>query len=511
MAVAGGGVVWAAASGSWGGVTGQGRAFTLTVDSTGNTISQFSFNIMTPCQSRLESAGPAQINGNLIAYDSGLSNSCRVQIDGAFTSPSTAAGTLTFTPLNAVGCGCPGVQGAPSLYPPVVTNWSVNQGCSYTKSASTFNANISATTGSVNVTTEPACQWTALSESSFVAVTGGASQTGSGSVAFSVAANTDLPGFMTSPRTGRILIAGQPFDIAQPGCTFAVAPSGATYGSAGGVGAVDISAPSACSWDIANLPPWTSTTSGGMANGDGTWEYSVSPNAGATRSQFALVAGHPFRLTQLATPLRTKGPGTSHAFTLADATDENWSSLEAVAGRSYCGELAPARTAVDGADPVLTAYRADATTLLGGDTTVTPRICFIAPADEPALFKVRQTSPGPRTYRLTATETTLWTNWFYIGGDYASFTLLRNTTGDPVHAAITWRTDAGSVASATTATLPAGGVVYYNARDMAPTAVAGSVEVAHDGRPQAIVGSQTTLSPIAGLSFDAVMASRNSQ
>ena len=39
-------------------------------------------------------------------------------------------------------------------------------------------------------------------------------------------------------------------------------------------------------------------------------------------------------------------------------------------------------------------------------------------------------------------------------------------------------------------------------------ATAGSVEVSHDGEPQALIGSQTTLSVPAGLSFDTVMFER---
>jgi hypothetical protein len=43
---------------------------------------------------------------------------------------------------------------------------------------------------------------------------------------------------------------------------------------------------------------------------------------------------------------------------------------------------------------------------------------------------------------------------------------------------------------------------------MACVAAAGSVEVAHDGSPEAIVGSQTTLSSITGLSFDTILFQR---
>jgi len=53
-----------------------------------------------------------------------------------------------------------------------------------------------------------------------------------------------------------------------------------------------------------------------------------------------------------------------------------------------------------------------------------------------------------------------------------------------------------------------GGVVSLDARPVTFLATAGSVEVSHDGEPQALIGSQTTLSVPAGLSFDTVMFER---
>jgi len=39
-------------------------------------------------------------------------------------------------------------------------------------------------------------------------------------------------------------------------------------------------------------------------------------------------------------------------------------------------------------------------------------------------------------------------------------------------------------------------------------AVSGSVDIAHDGEPQALIASQTTLSGSTGLSFDTLMVER---
>jgi len=68
-------------------------------------------------------------------------------------------------------------------------------------------------TGSVYVTAAPGCPaWTASSNSGFLTITGGSPGNGSGTVTFSVSANTG-----GSPRTGTLTIAGIVFTVIQAG------------------------------------------------------------------------------------------------------------------------------------------------------------------------------------------------------------------------------------------------------------------------------------------------------
>ena len=71
--------------------------------------------------------------------------------------------------------------------------------------------------GTINVLAPSGCTWTAVSNSSFVTVTFGASGNGNGTVFFSVAANA-----FTTERTGTMIVAGQPVTVTQ----FGTAPSG---------------------------------------------------------------------------------------------------------------------------------------------------------------------------------------------------------------------------------------------------------------------------------------------
>jgi glucose/arabinose dehydrogenase len=355
----------------------------------------------------------------------------------------------------------------------------------------------------------PGCSWTATSNASFVAVTGGAPGTGNGQVSLAVASNIAGLNQSTPARSGTVTIAGTSFTVTQSGCSFAIAPTAQTFGASAGSGAVNVSTPIGCSWTVTGLPPWASTTSGGGGTGPGTWRFVVQPNASAaTRTDGVTIAGSSdnFTLTQLAVAVRPITWQSSGALSLADAADEVWLSSEAVQGRSYCAELSAAPNLSERASPALSAFRATAATMLAAGGT---RVCFTAPASETVLWRVSQTDAGGRDYRIRAIETTLSANWWFTGGDYSSYTLLRNTSPVAANATLTWRDLNGAIVAAQTVAVSANGLIAVDARSVVGGVVSGSVEVAHGGEPQALVGTQTTLSATTGLSFDAVLRQRN--
>jgi uncharacterized delta-60 repeat protein len=66
--------------------------------------------------------------------------------------------------------------------------------------------------GSVNVTAQSGCSWTATSNDSWIAIPSGSNGTGNGTVNYSVSANSS-----TSSRTGTMSIAGETFTVTQGG------------------------------------------------------------------------------------------------------------------------------------------------------------------------------------------------------------------------------------------------------------------------------------------------------
>ena len=83
--------------------------------------------------------------------------------------------------------------------------------CTYSISPTSASFTSAGGTGTVNVTAGAGCAWTAVSNNSFITVAGGASGSGSGTVTYSVAANS-LPS-----RIGTLTIAGQTHTVTQAG------------------------------------------------------------------------------------------------------------------------------------------------------------------------------------------------------------------------------------------------------------------------------------------------------
>ncbi|HEY7171540.1 MAG TPA: S8 family serine peptidase [Vicinamibacterales bacterium] len=366
--------------------------------------------------------------------------------------------------------------------------------------------------GSITVTAGAGCGWTATSNDGFIHVTGGSSGTGVGTVTYTVDQNVGAANVENGSRSGSITIHGLTFSVTQTGCTFAIGPTAQTFGSGGGAGAVAVATPSACSWTVTSLPAWASTTSGGGGTGSGTWRYSVQANAGAQRSATPVVAGKNFSLLQLSVAVKTMTAGRRSSMTLANAADARLFSFEAIAGRSYCAQFAPGALATAAGTPTLSVLRANNTTSLGGGSSGDREVCFVAPASESVIVNVHQAENSALPWRLAVTETSIWSNWFFIAGDYASWTLLRNVSSAAVNVTITWRSGTGTAMGTQMVSIPAGGIVAQNAAGgNAGSATSGSVDVGHSGPPGAIVGSQTTLSATGGLSFDTLFVARGPQ
>lgn len=172
--------------------------------------------------------------------------------------------------------------------------------CSFTIAPTNQSFGANGGTGSVSVTTQSSCAWTATSNASFITITANNSGTGSGTVNYTVAANNGVA------RTGTLQIAGQTFTVAQSGnsnCTFTLLPTSQAFAAGGGSSSVSVTAPGGCTWTTTSNAVWITLATGTESgNGNGAVGYTVAPNnSGSARQGTITIAGQTFTATQSAT------------------------------------------------------------------------------------------------------------------------------------------------------------------------------------------------------------------
>jgi hypothetical protein len=108
--------------------------------------------------------------------------------------------------------------------------------CSYSISPTNASFSASGGTGSVSVTTQAGCPWTASSGAAWMTITSGSSGSGNGTVNYSISSNTG------SSRTSGSTIAGRVFTVTQAAATtYTITTSAGTGGTISPSGAVSVS------------------------------------------------------------------------------------------------------------------------------------------------------------------------------------------------------------------------------------------------------------------------------
>jgi hypothetical protein len=167
--------------------------------------------------------------------------------------------------------------------------------CSYTILPSSADFTHTGGAGSLGVTADGACNWTVASNAGWIIVTSGASGSGTGSVGYSVAANSS-----GLSRIGTVTAAGRTHTVTQAGapCTYGLSSTWAASGAGGGPGSFGVTSPGGCGWSAVSQAAWISIVSG-TGSGSGTVSYSVAPNTHANpRSGTLTVGGQTFTVEQ---------------------------------------------------------------------------------------------------------------------------------------------------------------------------------------------------------------------
>ena len=278
--------------------TGSARTGTMTIAGQSFTVEQaggggctYAINPTSANFSRYGGTGSVNVTTQSGCSWTAVSNDAWIHVTSGHSG--TGSGTVTYRVdfSRGVRTGTIIVAGE---------TFTVYQGsgvCTYAINPTNANVAASGGTGSVNVTTQSGCSWTAVSNDAWIHVTSGGSGTGSGTVNYSVDENTG------SARTGTMTIAGQTFTVYQGSevCTYAINPTNANVAASGGTGSVNVTTQSGCSWTAVSNDAWIHVTSGGSGTGSGTVNYSVDENTGSARTGTMTIAGETFTVSQAGT------------------------------------------------------------------------------------------------------------------------------------------------------------------------------------------------------------------
>jgi hypothetical protein len=184
-----------------------------------------------------------------------------------------------------------GIPGPPNPPPP--------PGCSYTIQPGGQTMPAAGGPGTIDVAAAANnCSWTAASNAAWITITGGASGTGNGRVAFTAAANSG------GSRTGTISVAGQTFTLAQAAasCGYAINPASEAIAAGGGSSTIGVTTGGSCAWTSVSNANWITIAAGASGTGPGTVKLDIAANTGAARSGTATIAAQTFTVTQAAAP-----------------------------------------------------------------------------------------------------------------------------------------------------------------------------------------------------------------
>ena len=194
------------------------------------------------------------------------------------TLQSTGRG-ITDTRMGAVGRVKPLIQLA------VATAASAS--CTYSINPTSVAIGAASASGTIFVSTQPGCSWSAASSSAFLSLENTTARSGSGTMPFTVAANT-----ATSSRTASATIAGQRFTVLQDGvppCTYTITSGPLDFDRAGGTSTITVTTQPACVWSANTTARWMTIVDGVGRSGSGSVTFSVAGSI-STKGRSGIIA-----------------------------------------------------------------------------------------------------------------------------------------------------------------------------------------------------------------------------
>jgi hypothetical protein len=209
-------------------------------------------------------------------------------------------------------------------------------------------------------------------------------------------------------------------------CTYTISADSNAFTNAGGTASIDVTSPSShCTWSVSASASWITITSDSSGSGNGTVDYSVSDNPGATRSATITIADQSHTVNQEAAPCtytisppskEVEREGGSYDITVSathsgcewsTSGGEDWFSMSPTSG-SGSGAVRVTALANLGAD------RSATITVAGKTHTVNQE-------EGPCTYTISPTSQSVEShggfYEITVTATHGGCEWNTSGGE----------------------------------------------------------------------------------------------
>jgi hypothetical protein len=184
-------------------------------------------------------------------------------------------------------------------------------------------------TGTLTVTTNPECAWTATSGAPWISLSPSSGQ-GNAAVELRVTPNEG-----STQRDGNITVNSEQVRVSQRApCRFELAPATHRMAAAGGTGRVTVSTTSDCAWTATSDVTWIAVATPVSGTGNGAVTFTVAPNGDNDRSGNIVIGGQRSTVIQAAvvapptpptpptpgpTPPTPPAPSPSCSYTISSA------------------------------------------------------------------------------------------------------------------------------------------------------------------------------------------------
>ncbi len=184
--------------------------------------------------------------------------------------------------------------------------------CSYSLSEYSHSFGSGAGSRTFNVITSDGCDWQANANAGWVNITDGFSGNGTGTVSFTVEANTS-----TSSRSTTIIAGDRTYSISQAGtaCDYSLSEYSHSFGSGAGSRTFSVITSDGCDWQANANAGWVNITDGFSGNGTGTVSFTVEANTSTSSRSTTIIAGdRTYSISQAGTACDYSLSEYSHSF-----------------------------------------------------------------------------------------------------------------------------------------------------------------------------------------------------